>query len=160
MTQPAYRFPAIEMKTALVARITNVSNGIYGSGTITGSISPSTPQTQKIRAIYDASAPEGAPLPRFVWGKKDGDPDADGSTTFHAAGISWSIEGHVYSGRFTDSNEVDELCDRLVSLHNGKVVSLPGSLVCRQLHCRVVTIIPDPVGMHGILSFEAEIQNR
>lgn len=156
MTQPDYHFPAIEMKTGIVTRIKNPANGIFGTGTITGSIAPVP--TKRIAAIYDSQA--GPLIPRFVFGKKDGDPDANGSTTFHAAGIAWSIEGHVYYDQFGSSDGCDELCDRIMRLFKNKVIVLSSPLVCRQLHCRVVTVIPDPVGQHGILAFEAEIQNR
>lgn len=154
MSPMVYRFPAVAFKTAATTRITLSGNGLYGVGTLAGSLA--SPASKKLAAVYDAKA-TGTELPRFVWSTKEGNPDGNESTTFHAAGIDFTIQGNVYSGRFNTTDEADELVDRVVQLFHNQPLVMVGFVALR-VSCTGIQVIEDPVGQHGIIQFNSQIQ--
>jgi hypothetical protein len=152
-----YRFPGKAFKKAATARIIDPLSGVYGAGTLAGSLA--SPPSKKLAAIYDTRA-TGNELPRFVWTSKSGDPDGNGSTTFHGAGIDFTIQGNVYSGRPNSADEADELIDALVALFHHQPLTMDAGFVARIVNCTGIQVIEDPVGQHGIIQFNAQIQAR
>src|SRR5574338_107828 len=158
MSPMVYTFPSLAFRKAANAKIKLVGNGIYGSGTLAGSLT--TPPSSKIQAIFDTRATDGAPLPRFVWTGRDVDPDTPPTAVFHNAVVLLSLTGNIYSGRFESGDEVDELADRLMRLFHHQPLTVQ-DFVVRELKCRIVSSgLPDPVGQRAILQFDAELQYR
>lgn len=145
-----YRFPSIAFKTAANARITAPSSGVYGSGLIAGT------NSKKLAAIYDVRA-TGTELPRWVWTSKSADPDGSESTTFGAAGIDFTIQGNVYSGQQNSTDEADDIIDKVVQLFHNQPLIMAG-FVALKVSCTGIQVIEDPVGQHGIVQFNSQIQ--
>lgn len=158
---PVYRLPLVPFKLAAVSRITSAPNGLYGTGALGGTLTPLAvggPVSQKLSALYDGRALPGATPPYYVWGEKSGIPDSSQSTSFNGqAGTELFITGHIFSGWPNSQTEVEELCDKFVQLFHNRPITMSGYRPLK-VGCRVVTIIPDPIGQHAIIEFNPLVQ--
>lgn len=144
-----YGIPFIAFKVAATARIKNPANGIYGTGLVSGTVTP----VQQIRAIYDGRGPAGASLPYFVWGAKTGNPGSfESAPVFHEASVISSVTAHIFSAQQTSTDECDVLSDKLTRLFHHQPLPLVG-FTTQIVSFEVIDIIPDPVGQHAILMF-------
>ena len=146
-----YSLPFVAFKTAATARIKLAGSGLYGAGTLTGSIV--TPATKRLSSVFDARPSE---VPRdvayWVWGAKSGTPDGDQSTAFGQAGASSSVTGHVFYPDHHSTDGADEICARVVALFHHQPLVMAGWRTDR-VDVQVIDVVPDPVGQHGIIVF-------